>query len=266
MAYDIVNVDATPCNVLPSGIAGVAIDTGELVYLDSNGAYQLADQVADSDTTRKDALGVAYKDVQASEIMSPVRIARIKGFTGLTIGGKLYLSDTAGAMTQTEPTTNTRQAVGFAASATEVFVAIGGAGADEEVGGNVDAVKLTVSSTASFSGDITLADEVDIIANATTGTKIGTATTQKIGFWNVAPVVQPASADQADQGDMTTAGDNTGTGGAGLSLIGNTTSVDQAANLMNDFKAVNEDIAALDTIVTAIRAALVASGAMKGGA
>ncbi len=43
-----------------------------------------------------------------------------------------------------------------------------------------------------FSGTITLADSANIVTNATTGTKIGTATTQKVGFWNVTPVVQPS--------------------------------------------------------------------------
>ena len=37
-----------------------------------------------------------------------------------------------------------------------------------------------------------LADAVNIATNATTGTKICTATTQKIAFWNAAPVTQPA--------------------------------------------------------------------------
>ena len=35
-----------------------------------------------------------------------------------------------------------------------------------------------------------MADAKDIIFNTTTGSKIGTATTQKIGFWNVTPVIQ----------------------------------------------------------------------------
>ncbi len=38
---------------------------------------------------------------------------------------------------------------------------------------------------------ITMADAKDIIANTVTGTKIGTAITQKFGFWDAAPVVQP---------------------------------------------------------------------------
>lgn len=45
---------------------------------------------------------------------------------------------------------------------------------------------------------ITITDAIHVALGSTTGTKIGTATTQKLGFWGVTPVVQPASADQAD--------------------------------------------------------------------
>ena len=38
-----------------------------------------------------------------------------------------------------------------------------------------------------------LADAGDITVGTTTGTKIGTATTQKISLWNATPVVQPAA-------------------------------------------------------------------------
>ena len=40
-------------------------------------------------------------------------------------------------------------------------------------------------------GDLTLNDASDIIVNTTTGTKIATATSQKLGFWNTTPVIQP---------------------------------------------------------------------------
>jgi hypothetical protein len=42
-------------------------------------------------------------------------------------------------------------------------------------------------------GDTTWADAVNMVFNTTTGTKIGTATAQKIGFWNAAPIVQPTT-------------------------------------------------------------------------
>jgi len=39
----------------------------------------------------------------------------------------------------------------------------------------------------------TLADAANIAIGTTTGTKFGTATTQKIGFYNATPVVQPSA-------------------------------------------------------------------------
>ena len=50
--------------------------------------------------------------------------------------------------------------------------------------------------TTQFSVDanlLTIGDAVNIAANTSTGTKIGTATGQKLGFWNVTPVDQPAA-------------------------------------------------------------------------
>lgn len=51
-------------------------------------------------------------------------------------------------------------------------------------------------STASFSDDLTLADAADLVLGSTTGTKIGTATTQKLGFYNATPIVQPTGITQ----------------------------------------------------------------------
>jgi hypothetical protein len=74
---------------------------------------------------------------------------------------------------------------------------------------------LGINAPASFTGDIahllingtsewrwsnttfTIADANDIAVGTTTGTKIGTATTQKLGFWNKSPVVQPTTAISA---------------------------------------------------------------------
>jgi len=45
--------------------------------------------------------------------------------------------------------------------------------------------------TIADGGDTTWADAVNMVFNTTTGTKIGTTTAQKIGFWNATPIVQP---------------------------------------------------------------------------
>lgn len=46
------------------------------------------------------------------------------------------------------------------------------------------------SGTITIDNDLTVSDAHNIILNTTTGTKIGTGTTQKLGFWNATPVVQ----------------------------------------------------------------------------
>jgi hypothetical protein len=46
-----------------------------------------------------------------------------------------------------------------------------------------------------FGGNIQIADK-DIALGTTTGTKIGTATTQKLAFWNATPIVRPSAYTQ----------------------------------------------------------------------
>ncbi len=65
-------------------------------------------------------------------------------------------------------------------------------------------IAQTGTGTVSFgtggmaaNGTITMADAKDIVLNATTGTKIGTGTTQKLAFWNATPVAQQVLATGA---------------------------------------------------------------------
>lgn len=79
-------------------------------------------------------------------------------------------------------------------------------------------------------------------------------------------LILTAGSAQAAVGAVTTVGANTGTAGAGLSLIGDTSGSNQAAAIMNDFAALREDIAATITLVNGLRTALIASGLIKGAA
>ena len=56
---------------------------------------------------------------------------------------------------------------------------------------------LAVLGANSFTATQTLADATDIVVGTTTGTKIATATTQKLGFYNATPVVQQATTGTA---------------------------------------------------------------------
>ena len=96
----------------------------------------------------------------------------------------------------------------------------------------------TVFSISS-AGVLTMADPANIAVGTTTGTKIATATSQKIGFWNTTPIVQPVGAAQGTLASYAT-------GGFGLD---------------SDVK-----MQALFDLVIAIRLALVNAGLMKGGA
>lgn len=84
-----------------------------------------------------------------------------------------------------------------------------------------------------------IGDAANIVLGTTTGTKIGTGVTQKLGLWNVTPVVQPANASQAAV---------TGTAGATY------TATEQG--MINNLK----------TLVNQLRADLVAVGVIKGSA
>jgi hypothetical protein len=64
--------------------------------------------------------------------------------------------------------------------------------------GNITAAALTLS------GNLTISTK-NIVTDTTTGTKIGTGTTQKLAFWNATPVVQPtAVADATDAASVIT--------------------------------------------------------------
>jgi len=70
---------------------------------------------------------------------------------------------------------------------------------------HIDSSQRVGIGTTSPSSLLHLADAGNITVGTTTGTKIGTATTQKLGFYNATPVVQPtAVADATDAATVIT--------------------------------------------------------------
>jgi hypothetical protein len=93
-------------------------------------------------------------------------------------------------------------ATGFASVANDDFSIIDFGTA---VGGVSGTQRLTIAKSdgqLTVNGNLNLATK-DLVTDTTTGTKIGTATTQKIGFFNATPVVQQAAV--ADATDAATA-------------------------------------------------------------
>jgi hypothetical protein len=58
-----------------------------------------------------------------------------------------------------------------------------------ELAYNATSVKMTIGSAG-----VSVTDSVDLVFGTINGTKIGTATTQKLSFWNATPIVQPTTA------------------------------------------------------------------------
>ncbi len=102
----------------------------------------------------------------------------------------------------------------------------------------------------SYTGDTTWVDGTDFATGTSTGTKIGTGVTQKIGFWNVTPIIQPKDTLQ---GAIT---DNSGGSGTDIPAVSGT----------GDDADINNAHFAIFGLLNQIRDALVDSGIMKGGA
>jgi len=101
---------------------------------------------------------------------------------------------------------------------------------------------LMTASNTTFNQNITFADTRNIVLNTTTGTKIGTATSQKLGFHDSAPTIQRAGAAQVAV--ATTAATNT-------TPFGFTTAAQADAII---------------TLLNEMRAAMVEKGLIKGTA
>ncbi len=125
-------------------------------------------------------------------------------------------------------------------------------GTPTALGSGGTAQSITTRLTVDVNG-LTLADAANLVVNATTGTKIGTATSQKLGFWNATPIIQPAGAGQAAYTDSTG-------GVAAASLVDVTTAA------VSDPVKVNANFATIAVLALAMRTAMVNAGIMKGAA
>lgn len=161
-------------------VGAVAFTPGEVGYINSSG--QVAKALATGTTT----IPVCYVSVNGcgvggAGIFRPWGVVVCNDWTW-TPGSKIYLStSTAGALTASAPTTYILP-VGQALSATAI---------------NFFPSLQNDYTPNTRDDDTALAEGVDIATGTVTGSKFGTSTQQKLGFWNKTPVVQPVGATQA---------------------------------------------------------------------
>jgi|GEM_PF-2141463 len=137
---------------------------------------------------------------------------------------------------------------------------------------NIGSGPLTCGA-ATIGGLTTHGDGQNVAYGSTTGTKHGTATTQKQSWWNATPIVQPASANQAAAAALTSATLTDSTTGTPSTTVGDVgATFDQAtlnninASTVDQHNKLRADLAAVRTLVNQLRADLVAAGLIKGSA
>jgi len=76
------------------------------------------------------------------------------------------------------------------------FIAGSGISLTEDADSDCFDVTIAVSGNLDSGGNITMAEAKNIVLGTTTGTKIATGEDQKLGFFNVTPVIRPSAFTQ----------------------------------------------------------------------
>lgn len=115
---------------------------------------------------------------------------------------------------------------------------------------------LGTTNIASFLvASVTLADPYDVVLGSTTGTKIGTATTQKLGFYGATPIVRPSAYTQtystADKTHATDGSADFPAGGVGTAAGGWSTAANRDLAITR-FNALRVTVTDLKQLVNSI--------------
>lgn len=105
-------------------ICGEAITQGDMVAIGSaDGKFYKANAITGA-TQQAPCVGIAEIDGASGDMISAKRVGRVEGAADLTPGQPVYLGETDGAVTATEPSTNgdVVQVVGVAISATSFLL------------------------------------------------------------------------------------------------------------------------------------------------
>ncbi|KKM16529.1 hypothetical protein LCGC14_1684950 [marine sediment metagenome] len=121
---DTLSGDATWSGITVSGTSGVTtLAVGDLCYLDDDGKWKLVDaNLSDGYDKQLGICVLAAADGVATEILVYGKV-RSAAFPAFTVGSPLYMSETAGDMTHTAPTTtdSATRIIGFAITAEDLL-------------------------------------------------------------------------------------------------------------------------------------------------
>lgn len=124
------SADGKYCGITRTGTAGATLAFGDLVYLDpTDSRWELADAnaAAGADGDARGVLGIcvlaAASDGSATKVLLVGTVRADAAFPAMTVNNPLYVSETAGDITGTQPTTTDAviRIVGFALTADELY-------------------------------------------------------------------------------------------------------------------------------------------------
>lgn len=213
--------------VTTAGAIGVAGILTRATDANTSGQFKTGDSVFITSGTANSTTTWAYTGVDSptlgTDAITYAQIAGQGSFTqgnGITITGVSIAIDTSVTVDKTTAQTLTNKtltspimtAPALGTPASGVMTNVTGVPAAAIVAGTFGAGSFSIGATT-FTGDLTVSTK-NIVTDTTTGTKFGTATNQKIGFYNATPIVQPT-------GDVITALQNLGLG-ASLTVLATT--------------------------------------------
>lgn len=210
-------------------------------------------------------LGVAIPSAAASEASVPVIVSndvyevQVKSGTNLGLGDPVQLEADGSVDTLVATNTCVGCVVDYNPAASGVAHILANCAALAGAGVNDAATKMPLAG-GTFTGDVTMTDGEHIVLGTTSGSKIGTAAAQKLGFWGATAVVQPSGAAQAEVTATSTNGVI-----AGLTSSAQTTQAEFNA-LRDECEKASDDARAAVALANALRLALVNAGIIKGSA
>jgi hypothetical protein len=174
------NVRAVGCELLPWGTSGnrpgVDVASGSTLWLSN---------------CRVDSSGTSHSLTNAGTVyLSATRVGVSGSGTGIVNTGTVIDGGANSVVSRSGAGTTRMAPIGWIDGPTGATMVIAPASGQNlqfypTGGGNI-----TYSGPSQFNSAASYADSVNLIFGTSTGTKIGTGTTQKMGFWNATPVVQ----------------------------------------------------------------------------
>lgn len=166
-------------NTVPSNSASISLtNSTSVVFQTSMAGYDETEVYAVSGTPTDLVIEANITNgSDATPITVAVNTAAAGSFTNLSASGTLSVT---GASTLTGDLSEAGNAAITGTLAVTGATTLGAA----------SATSITGTGTVALTDNMTITDAKNIVLNTSTGTKIGTATSQKLGFFNAAPVVQ----------------------------------------------------------------------------